>query len=97
MALIAIGNVVHPALGAAEEKDGIKASVINARFIKPLDTELILKIASKTKDNYSRENMIAGGFGSAVLEYLNSMDIPDLKIKLLGIPDEFVEQGRRLF
>ena len=51
MALIAIGNVVHPALGAAErlEKDGIKASVINARFIKPLDTELILKIASKTK------------------------------------------------
>ena len=96
MALIAIGNVVHPALGAAErlEKDGIKASVINARFIKPLDTELILKIASKTKRIITvEENMIAGGFGSAVLEYLNSMDIPDIKIKILGIPDEFVEQG----
>ncbi|RJQ42113.1 MAG: 1-deoxy-D-xylulose-5-phosphate synthase [Nitrospiraceae bacterium] len=96
VALIAIGNVVHPALAAAErlEKDGIKASVINARFIKPLDKELILKIASKTKRIITiEENMIAGGFGSAVLEYLNSTDIPDTKIKILGIPDEFVEQG----
>ncbi|MDO8746118.1 MAG: transketolase C-terminal domain-containing protein, partial [Thermodesulfovibrionales bacterium] len=95
-ALIAIGNVVHPALGAAErlEKDGIKASVINARFIKPLDKDLILKIASKTKRIITiEENMVAGGFGSAVLEYLNSVDIPDIKIKILGIPDEFVEQG----
>ena len=39
------------------------------------------------------ENVLAGGFGSAVLEYLNSRDIPDIKIKILGIPDEFVEQG----
>ena len=96
MALIAIGNVVHPALGAAErlEKEGIAASVINARFIKPLDKELIFSIASKTKRIITiEENMVAGGFGSAVLEYLNSMDIPDIKIKLLGIPDEFVEQG----
>ena len=96
IALIAIGNVVHPALAAAErlEKDGIKASVINARFIKPLDKELILKITSKTKRIITiEENMIAGGFGSAVLEYLNSVDIPDIKIKILGIPDEFVEQG----
>ena len=100
MALIAIGNVVHPALAAAErlEKEGIKASVINARFIKPLDKELILKIASKTKRIIAvEENMIAGGFGSAVLEYLNSMDIPDIKIKILGIPDEFVEQGHKLY
>jgi len=96
LTLIAIGNVVYPALGAAErlEKEGIKASVINARFIKPLDKELILKMASKTKRIITiEENMIAGGFGSAVLEYLNSMDIPDIKIKILGIPDEFVEQG----
>jgi len=96
LTLIAIGNVVYPALGAAErlEKEGIKASVINARFIKPLDKELILKMASKTKRIITiEENMIAGGFGSAVLEYLNSMDIPEIKIKILGIPDEFVEQG----
>lgn len=96
VALIAIGNVVHPALAAAERlgKEGIKASVINARFIKPLDKELILTMASKAKKIITiEENMIAGGFGSAVLEYLNSMDIPDIKIKILGIPDEFVEQG----
>ncbi|MBA3071278.1 MAG: 1-deoxy-D-xylulose-5-phosphate synthase, partial [Nitrospirae bacterium] len=96
MALIAIGNAVYPALDAADrlEKEGIKASVINARFIKPLDEELILTMASKTKRIITvEENMIAGGFGSAVLEYLNSMDIPDIKIKILGIPDEFVEQG----
>ncbi|MDO9289633.1 MAG: 1-deoxy-D-xylulose-5-phosphate synthase, partial [Thermodesulfovibrionales bacterium] len=96
VALIAIGNVVHPALGAAErlEKEGIKASVINARFIKPLDKELILTMALKTKRIITiEENMIAGGFGSAVLEYLNSVDIHDVRIKTLGIPDEFVEQG----
>ncbi|HBR21808.1 MAG TPA: 1-deoxy-D-xylulose-5-phosphate synthase, partial [Nitrospiraceae bacterium] len=96
MALIAIGNAVHPALGAAErlEKEGIKASVINARFIKPLDKELISSIAKNIKRMLTiEENMIAGGFGSAVLEYLNSVDIPDIKIKILGIPDEFVEQG----
>ncbi len=96
MALIAIGNAVYPALATAErlEKEGIKASVINARFIKPLDKELILTMASKTKRIITvEENMIAGGFGSAVLEYLNSMDIPDIKIKILGIPDDFVEQG----
>lgn len=96
MALIAIGNAVHPALAAAERlgKEGIKASVINARFIKPLDKELISSMAKNIKRIITiEENMIAGGFGSAVLEYLNSMDIPDIKIKILGIPDEFVEQG----
>ncbi|MFZ3121800.1 MAG: 1-deoxy-D-xylulose-5-phosphate synthase [Thermodesulfovibrionales bacterium] len=96
MALIAIGNAVHPALAAAErlEKEGIKASVINARFIKPLDKELISSMAKNIKRIITiEENMIAGGFGSSVLEYLNSADIPDIKIKLLGIPDEFVEQG----
>ncbi len=96
MALIAIGNAVYPALATADRlgKEGIKASVINARFIKPLDEELILTMASKTKRIITvEENMIAGGFGSAVLEYLNSVDIPDIKIKILGIPDEFVEQG----
>ncbi len=96
MALIAIGNAVHPALGAAErlEEEGIGAAVINARFVKPLDKELIFSIALKIKRIITiEENMIAGGFGSAVLEYLNSMNIPDIKIKILGIPDEFVEQG----
>ena len=96
IALIAVGNTVSSALNAAEqlENEGIKASVINARFIKPLDKELIFSIASRIKRIVTiEENLLAGGFGSAVLEYLNSVDIHDVKIKMLGIPDEFVEQG----
>ena len=96
IALIAIGNTVSPALNAAArlEKDGIKAAVINARFVKPMDKGLIFSIASRIKKIVTiEENLIAGGFGSAVLEYLNSTDIHDIKIKILGIPDEFVEQG----
>jgi 1-deoxy-D-xylulose-5-phosphate synthase len=96
LALIAIGNTVYPALQAAErlEKEGVEASVINARFVKPLDKALLFSIASRIKRVVTiEENVIAGGFGSAVLEYLNSAEISDLKIKTLGIPDEFVEQG----
>ena len=96
IALIAIGNTVYPALNAAAllEKDGIKAAVINARFVKPMDKGLIFSMASRIKRVVTiEENLLAGGFGSAVLEYLNSVDIHDVKIKTLGIPDEFVEQG----
>lgn len=96
LALIAVGNTVYPALSAADrlEKEGIKVTVINARFIKPLDKGLIFSIASKIKKIVTiEENILVGGFGSSVIEYLNSVDIHDIKIKMLGIPDEFVEQG----
>lgn len=96
IALIAIGTTVYPALSAAErlEEDGIRATVINARFVKPLDKALIFSAASRIKRIITiEENVLAGGFGSAILEYLNSVDIHDVKIKTLGIPDEFVEQG----
>ncbi|MBI4684930.1 MAG: 1-deoxy-D-xylulose-5-phosphate synthase [Nitrospirae bacterium] len=96
IALIAIGSTVYPALSASEklEKEGINATVINARFVKPLDKALIFSIAAKIKRIVTVEdNVLTGGFGSAVLEYLNSADIHDVKIKTLGISDEFVEQG----
>lgn len=96
IALIALGSTVYPALSASErlEKEGISASVINARFAKPLDKILLFSIASKIKRIITiEENVLAGGFGSAVLEYLNSTDLHDLKIKTIGVPDEFVEQG----
>ncbi len=96
IALIAIGSSVYPALSASErlEKQGISASVINARFAKPLDKILLFSLASKIKRIITiEENVLAGGFGSAVLEYLNSTDLNDLKIKTIAIPDEFVEQG----
>ncbi len=94
--IVAIGNTVEPAVAAAELlKDGnINACVINARFIKPLDRELIIGRARDIKRIITvEENAIAGGFGSAILEELAKAGLDDIKIKLLGIPDKFIEQG----
>lgn len=96
IALIATGSCVIPALNAAEklEKDGINATVVNARFIKPLDKELVLSIASKiSKIVTIEESSLQGGFGSSVLECLNDSGI-EVKVRRLGIPDRFVEQGQ---
>lgn len=96
IALIAIGNTVYPAFRAAEKLQarGIKALVLNARFVKPLDKKLLSAVALNTKKVLTIEdNVVSGGFGSAVLECLNSMDISNIKIKTLGISDKFVEHG----
>ncbi|MFZ2197953.1 MAG: transketolase C-terminal domain-containing protein, partial [Thermodesulfovibrionales bacterium] len=96
IALIATGSCVIPALNAAEklEKDGINATVVNARFIKPLDKVLILSIASRiSKIVTIEESSLQGGFGSSVLECLNDSGI-EVKVRRLGIPDRFVEQGQ---
>lgn len=96
LAIVAIGSTVIPALQAAEqlEKNGIHATVINARFIKPLDSELILASAQKTgKIITVEENALQGGFGSAVMELLNDSGLYDVKIRRLGIPDHYIEQG----
>lgn len=96
VAIIGIGNTVQPALKAAEmlKADGINASVINARFIKPLDETLIVSIARRTKKIITvEENVLAGGFGSAVLECLCKAGIADASVKMIGIDDVFVEYG----
>jgi 1-deoxy-D-xylulose-5-phosphate synthase len=98
IALLALGNTVYPALSAAErlEKDGITAMVINARFIKPLDRDLISYVASVVPRIITIEdNVLQGGFGSAILEFLNEMEIHNVRVKRLGIPDKFVEQGHQ--
>jgi len=95
IALLAIGNCVLPALHAAKrlEKDDINAVVINARFIKPLDRELIVSIASRIPKILTiEENNLQGGFGSAVLECLSDSGIT-AKVRRLGIRDSYVEQG----
>jgi len=89
-----------PSLEAAEHlaRYGIDTSVVNARFAKPLDRELILKVASHTKKIVTvEENVLSGGFGAAVLELLAESGVSNVKVKRLGIPDEFVEQGRQDF
>ncbi len=96
LAVIAIGATVYPALAAAEKMAGEKVSVevINARFVKPIDSALILKIASSFKKIIIvEENILQGGFGSAVLEMLAEKSVSNVKIKRLGIPDEFVEHA----
>jgi 1-deoxy-D-xylulose-5-phosphate synthase len=92
IAILAWGSVVAPALSVGKQ---LGATIVNMRFIKPLDKNLILELA-KTHDTFVtvEENVIAGGAGSAVNEFLAQHRIlkPVLNI---GLPDEFVEQGTR--
>ncbi|NPA15964.1 MAG: 1-deoxy-D-xylulose-5-phosphate synthase [Deferribacteres bacterium] len=96
IALLAIGNMVYPALSAAQiiqEELGISPTVINARFAKPLDELLISDTASTHRLVVTlEENALCGGFGSAVLELLSEKGIktPILRI---GIPDRFIPHG----
>jgi len=93
--LLPIGNRVHPALRAAHglQKLGISAAVINPRFIKPLDMDLICDWASVTGRVITIEdNTRQGGFGSAVLELFSRCGV-DVKTNLLAHPDRFVEHG----
>lgn len=93
--LLAIGTMVNPAIKAAEKlnAEGIKAGVINCRFVKPLDEETILKAASSTGCVITlEENALQGGFGSAVMELFEEHEIK-CPVKRIGVPDEFIEHG----
>ena len=94
--ILAIGVTVYPALRAAERLDqrNISTAVINCRFLKPLDRSLICDWAKRTGRVLTvEENVLQGGFGSAVLELLEEEGLYSIQIKRLGIPDLFVEHG----
>ena len=94
--ILGIGSTVIPSLHAADtlEELGIHAAVINARFVKPLDGDLISDWAARTgKVLTVEENVLEGGFGSAVLELLQEKGLFEIRVKRLGIPDLFVEHG----
>ena len=94
--IVAVGNRVHPALAAAKtlEENGISVAVINARFVKPLDTGLILPMAERIGKVITVEDgVVMGGFGSTVLEALSDAGMTGVQVKRLGIPDAFVEHG----
>ena len=94
--VLAIGNRVYPALEAAQTlaDSGISATVVNARFVKPLDTATILPLAERIGKVITIEDgVVMGGFGSAVLEALAAAGIKDVQVTNLGIPDDFVEHG----
>jgi 1-deoxy-D-xylulose-5-phosphate synthase len=98
LAILAVGSMVHPALGAAFEleKEGIQTEVISARFVKPLDEQMLDLLFSRfDKIITVEENALSGGFGSAVLEFAESRNINNVSIKRMGIPDRFIEHGSR--
>jgi len=95
VALIAIGSMVKYAEDAAAilSQEGIAATVVNARFVKPLDQDLILHLADTIGPIVTiEENTVVGGFGSSILELLaaNNRRVPT---RVLGVPDHFFEQA----
>jgi 1-deoxy-D-xylulose-5-phosphate synthase len=96
LAIVAIGVTVVPAMRAAERlaQDGISAAVINARYVKPLDVPLIARVARQVKCLLTvEEGCRMGGFGSAVLEALSDQHLSTLPTRVLGLPDQYIEQG----
>jgi len=96
--LFAIGAMVHPCILAAEllSARGIEAAVVNARFVKPLDTAVLERFAAQDSVIVTVEdNAVAGGFGSGVNEYLIEHGFDASAVKNLGLPDKFIEHGER--
>ena len=94
MAIIGAGPIIYEALEAAKESKK-SVTIINARFVKPLDEKLILQKAKKTKKIITiEEGTVKGGLGSAVLELLEEKNV-NAKVKILGIPDRFIEQANQ--
>jgi len=97
-ALLAVGTMVRPALAAAESlaDEGIRLTVVNARYIKPLDRDLILDLARRTGIIITvEENALEGGFGTAVLELLEEEGLGGMRVRRLGYPDRYIEQGEQ--
>lgn len=94
--ILAYGSPVAQAEQAASElaEEGIHAAVVNARWAKPLDEELILRLAKATRRVVTIEDhMVAGGFGSAVLELLEAHGLNEVDTRLIGFPDRPIEHG----
>jgi len=95
IALLAVGVMTDIALETADllEKEGYSVAVANARFVKPLDAELILNLASVCSLVVTmEENTLKGGFGSGVLETLNEAGVTSRTLSF-GIPDRYIAQG----
>jgi 1-deoxy-D-xylulose-5-phosphate synthase len=95
-AILAIGNMVDMALKARKilAAENIDAEVINMRFVKPLDGELLKDVFARHKKVLTIEdNVITGGFGSAVLEFMNQNMINDVDLIVHGLPDRFIDHG----
>jgi 1-deoxy-D-xylulose-5-phosphate synthase len=93
--IVGYGTMVYPGMQAAEilSEHGIEATVINARFVKPLDTDLIVPLAKQIGRVVTlEEGCLMGGFGSAVAEALLDADVV-VPVKRIGVPDELVDHA----
>ena len=95
ISIIAIGKMVERAKEIAELLPEKSIEIINARFLKPLDEETILKSIEKTKNVITIEdNLLHGGLGTSVIELINKSKIENVKVKTYGYDDIFVEHGK---
>jgi 1-deoxy-D-xylulose-5-phosphate synthase len=97
LVIFAIGSMVYPSIEAANlaEAKGISSIVVNARFVKPLDKELIIRLAKGSDKVVTvEEGVLEGGFGSAVAELLDDNDVQK-PLKRMGLPSKFIEHGTR--
>jgi 1-deoxy-D-xylulose-5-phosphate synthase len=100
VAILAVGSMVMPSLQAAEilARQGIEATIVNARFVKPVDIEMIVDLAARIKRIVTvEENTLSGGFGNYVNDAVRQADISDVIIRNIGLPDVFIEHGRQAF
>jgi 1-deoxy-D-xylulose-5-phosphate synthase len=98
VAILGYGHMVALVQQATQElldEDGIRAVAVNARWAKPLDEELIVRLAKATGRLITIEDGVeSGGFGSAVLELLNARGLLGaVKLEIIGLPDKFIEHG----
>ena len=97
-AIVAYGTLLHAAIAAADvlSGEGLDLAVINARFVKPLDSETMLRAIRECPFVVTvEEGTLLGGFGSAVLEAANDAGMDTSRLRRLGIPDQFIEHGNR--
>jgi 1-deoxy-D-xylulose-5-phosphate synthase len=96
VAIIAIGATVMPSVEAAATlaQQGIQATVVNARFVKPLDDRMLADLGARFRHIFTvEENAIAGGFGSAVMEALERLGLSRAEVHRLGVPDRFIDHA----
>ena len=93
--IIALGSMVQPALEAAEtlEEESLSIGVVNCRFVKPLDKRLGDYARTVGKVLVVEENIKQGGLGGAILELFNDLEIGNIIVKRMGLPDKFIEHG----
>jgi len=100
LVILALGSLLEQAVLAAGRlaEEGLKATVCNMRFAKPLDRKLLLELATKSRPFFTVEDhVLTGGFGAKVLEFFEQEGISDVRLKRFALPDQFIEHGTRDF